>query len=92
LVDLIQVVKPIFTSEKYGVLCLQRIHKMILRKVLILSIVATAMYLGYLSVNFLKKKIKVHRNIGGFHPVLYRYMYTYLLTWIYFWRIQEFFL
>ncbi|MDQ2864564.1 MAG: hypothetical protein M3R50_13145 [Bacteroidota bacterium] len=36
------------------------------RKALVILIVAAAMYVGYLSVDFLKKKIKVHRNMGGF--------------------------
>jgi len=36
------------------------------KKALIILIVATAMYVGYFAVDFLKKKIKVHRNMGGF--------------------------
>jgi hypothetical protein len=37
-----------------------------LRKILIVLIVAVAMYIGYVTVNFFKTKINVHRNIGGF--------------------------
>lgn len=36
------------------------------KKVLIILIVIAAMYLVYLAIDFLKKKIKVHRNMGGF--------------------------
>ncbi len=37
-----------------------------LRKILIVLIVAVAMYLGYVVVNFFKSKINVHRNMGAF--------------------------
>jgi predicted PurR-regulated permease PerM len=37
-----------------------------IRKILILFLVLTAMYLAYIVVNFLKAKIKVRGNLGAF--------------------------
>ncbi|MEP6927910.1 MAG: hypothetical protein ABI834_09755 [Ginsengibacter sp.] len=37
-----------------------------MRKILILLLVAAAMYLAYITINFFKSKINAHRNMGGF--------------------------
>lgn len=39
---------------------------LLLKKILIVLLVAVAMYGAYASVNFFKSKIKVHRNPAGF--------------------------
>jgi len=36
------------------------------KKILVVLVVIAAMYLAYFVVNFLKSKIKVHRNMGAF--------------------------
>lgn len=38
----------------------------LLGKILLIIIIAAAMYLAYVVVSFLKSRINVHRNMGGF--------------------------